>query len=117
MSMLDYSQGDSLAQASGLGYAAAIAAVVGGLAEAGASIYQTSELSKLTKGQQKINRAALQVDAELRRRELELIAEKGKRESLASQARSVLTSRSAQVGLAAVALLGVVWIVAGRRRG
>lgn len=110
MSALSYNEARSVGQ-TGLGYVEAIAALVGGLAQAGAGIYQTTALEKATKKQQKLNQAALQVDAELRRREQDLIAEQRRRESLAAQARSILTSQSAQVGLSVVAILGVTFLV------
>jgi len=111
VSALSYNQASSLGQASGLGYVQAIAALVGGLAQAGAGVYQTTALQKATKKQQKLNQAALQIDAELRRREQDLIAEQGKRDGLAAQARAAMTGTYAKTGLAAVAVLGAIYVV------
>jgi hypothetical protein len=94
-------------EVSGLGYVEAIAALVGGLAQGGASAYGTYEMAKAAKGQQKLNKKALQIEAELRRRELEALQEKNRRDSLASQARAVIWSQTAQVAVAGGALVAV----------
>ena len=93
--------------ASGVGEAEIIAAIVGPLANAGASGYATYATSKNSEAERKARRKEIAQVAALRERELELMAKQRQREALVRQAQTYSRGQTVQVGLAAAALVGV----------
>ena len=91
----------------GMGEAEIVAAIVGPLAQAGASGYATYATSKNAEKERKARTKELQVVAAQREREIALMAEAQRRAALVSQAKAYTYSQTAQVGLSALALVGV----------
>lgn len=116
MGVLTYKEVAAL-NPSGLGYAEIVVGLIQGLATAGSSAYQTYEMSKATKGSQKLNQTALQMEAELRQRELEAQKEAQRQQNVSSQAKAILYNQTFQVGLAGVALVGVTYLMFFRKGG
>lgn len=105
-------------ETSGLGYADVIVAAVGSLANAGASIYQTVEMSKATKGQQKLQKAAIDLERARWEKEAELVAEENRRRM---EGRGELIEQGMTVGAVVVFGLGALWLAGkvfggGRRK-